>query len=238
MIRITVLEDDPAQAETLFRFLHTYETDHTGVEFSIRSYDRGVQLLEEYDCDADVVMLDIQVPDMLGMEVARRVRQMDQRVLIVFVTSFSRYAIEGYSVHAFDYMLKPLSYAPFCAKLERIVRAVAHSGAGPSILLKTKQGQLRLSTADILYAEVVDHDVSIHTGRDGVIRQWGSLAKLEAQLDPGQFVRCNSCYLVNLQHVTEIRGDQAVVEGRELAISKPRRKAFLQAFAQYKGGSR
>ena len=57
-------------------------------------------------------------------------------------------------------------------------------------------------------------------------------------MDPEQFVRCNSCYLVNLQHVTEIRGDHAVVEGRELSISKPRRKAFLQAFAQYKGGSR
>ena len=82
-----------------------------------------------------------------------------------------------------------------------------------------------------------DHDLLIHTD-DGVIKQWGSLSKYEKQLAGAHFARCNSCYLVNLKYVRGVYGDEVVVGDDRLAVSKSRRKEFLQALAQYKGGGR
>ena len=89
----------------------------------------------------------------------------------------------------------------------------------------------------IIYFELFDHDLLIHTD-DGIIKQWGSLSKYEKQLTNAHFARCNSCYLVNLKFVRGIYGDEVEVGSDRLTVSKSRRKAFLQALAQYKGGAR
>jgi DNA-binding LytR/AlgR family response regulator len=103
--------------------------------------------------------------------------------------------------------------------------------------VKTRNGNLRLSDDMIFYIEVSNHDVFIHMG-ERVVKQWGSLSKYEEQLRSAHFARCNSCYLVNLKYVCGVRGDMVLVGEEELTISKPKRKEFLNALAQYKGGSR
>ena len=169
------------------------------------------------------------------MEAAHRIRQTDRNVMIVFVTSLTQYAIEGYSVQAFDYIVKPISYAPFAAKLERALRVLSYREPGVVLDIKTREGSLRLTSDMVRYFEVFDHDLLIHTD-DGVIKQWGSLSKYEKLLEGEHFARCNSCYLVNLKYVRGVYGDEAAVGEDRLAISKSRRKSFLQALAQYKGG--
>ncbi len=237
MMNIVILEDQADQAERLAKMLEKYASSHPDFTYTLRHYDRSLPLLTEYKCDADVLFLDIQVPDMLGMEAAKRIRAMDQKVMIIFITMLTQYAIEGYSVGAFDYVLKPVRYEEFSTKMDRICRMQAHQNTSLSLELRTKDEIRRISADDIAYIEVANHDILIHANGE-VIRQWGNLKSYEEKLASAHFVRCNACYLVNLKYVRGISGDTVTVGQDELAVSKAKRKDFLIAVAQYKGGSR
>ena len=236
MLKIGMLEDEPDQAAHLRSLLERYRGEHSGFTYSLEEYRGSVELLEGYRRDTDLLLMDIRLPDMLGIEAAHRIREMDQDVMIIFITSLTQYAIEGYSVRAFDYILKPVAYASFAAKLERAVRFLSRRESAVSLDIRCREGSVRLSSDAISYFEVFDHDLMIHTDQ-GVIKQWGSLSKYEKLLEGAHFARCNACYLVNLKFVRGIDKDCVVVGEDRLNISKSRRKAFLMALVQYKGGS-
>lgn len=236
MLKICVLEDEAAQMERMKAYLQKFQSEHADFEYILDAYNNAFDLLEHYKRDVDLLFLDIRVPDMSGMEVARRIREADQNVMIIFVTNLTQYAIEGYSVNAFDYILKPLAYTSFSAKLERALRMLSYRSSNVTLDLKTRDGGRRVSADSITYIEVSNHGILVHVGKEA-LRQWGTLSKFEDALHDAHFVRCSSSYLVNLKYVQKILGDQVIVGGSSLSISRPRRKEFLNALAQYKGGS-
>lgn len=236
MLKILALEDERSQQERLSQFLTRYQQANPGFQYTLTLYSSGIQFLTDYRRDADLVFLDIRVPDMLGIDVAKELRKTDENVMIVFITSLTQYAIDGYSVDAFDYILKPLQYPSFAAKLERIQRSLSHRENAIALDLRTKEGGQRVRVDSITYIESAAHDISIHA--DGqVICVWGTLGKFEEDLKAVNFVRCNTSFLVNLKYVETVRKDEVVVAGDTLPISRSRRKEFLAALARYKGGS-
>lgn len=237
MLNIIILEDQAEQADRLSHMLKKYEESHEGFAYNLKLYDRSIPFLTEYKCDADLLFLDIQIPDMLGMEAAKRIRQMDNRVMIIFVTMLTQYAIEGYSVGAFDYVLKPVRFEEFSSKMDRVCRMLAHQSTSMTLEVRTKEEIRRINVDDITFIEVSNHDVLIHTDSE-IIRQWGNLKTYEEKLAPAHFVRCNVSFLVNLKYVRAVNGNTVMVHGHNLPISSSKRKEFLMALAQYKGGSR
>lgn len=237
MLNIIILEDQAEQADRLSHMLKKYAESHEGFAYNLKLYDRSIPFLTEYKCDADLLFLDIQIPDMLGMEAAKRIRQMDNRVMIIFVTMLTQYAIEGYSVGAFDYVLKPVRFEEFSSKMDRVCRMLAHQSTSMTLEVRTKEEIRRINVDDITFIEVSNHDVLIHTDSE-IIRQWGNLKTYEEKLAPAHFVRCNVSFLVNLKYVRAVNGNTVIVHGHNLPISSSKRKEFLMALAQYKGGSR
>lgn len=237
MLNIVILEDQMEQAERLNRMLEKYASSHPNFNYTLKHYTRSIPMLTEYKCDADILFMDIQVPDMLGMEAAKRIRAMDDKVMIIFITMLTQYAIDGYSVGAFDYVLKPIRYEEFSTKMDRVCRMLSHQNTAMTLELHTKEEIRRINADDVTYIEVANHDILVHTDGE-VIRQWGSLKTYEEKLAAVHFVRCNACYLVNLKYVRGINGDTVTVGQDKLSVSKTKRKDFLTALAQYKGGSR
>ncbi|MBE5037970.1 response regulator transcription factor [Subdoligranulum sp. DSM 109015] len=236
-MKICILEDDKAQAERMAQYLDRYHREHADFSYELERYARAFDLLEDYRGDADLLFLDIRLPDQLGIETARRIREKDARVMIVFVTNLAQYAIEGYSVQAFDYILKPVDYFAFSVKLERALRALSARADGPVLDIKTREGLLRrIPAGSILYIEVQAHDVFLHTGTE-VIRQWGTLSRYEELLQGAHFARCSTSCLVNLKYVRTVQKDRVLVGQDSLTVTRTRRKEFLQALAQYKGGT-
>ncbi len=107
MIRVLIAEDDPRCYQELERFLDDYSRE-TGRTFQITHYDNGEDLVERYRPEFDLLLLDVDMPFLDGMTAAGHIRGVDPEVVIVFVTNLAQYAIQGYSVNALDYILKPL----------------------------------------------------------------------------------------------------------------------------------
>lgn len=236
MLRIGILEDEKQWSDELTGFLERYKSEHSDFSYTVKLFVTGGKLLFDYKQDYDLLFMDIRLPDMLGIDAAREIRKTDSNVMIVFVTNLTQYAIDGYEVNAFDYILKPLMYSPFELKLTRIVNMLARKGARKWLTLRTKQETFRIDADSVLYVEVSGHDLIFHTdSRD--YRVWGTLSKVEEELSDASFSRCNACYLVNLKYVENVKSLTVLVKGTALAMSRTRRRDFMEELARYKGGS-
>lgn len=231
--RVAVVEDSPEEAETLRRHFARY-TEERGAPFHVTYFTSGEDFLSKYRPIYDLVLMDIGLPKMTGMEAAARLRELDKSVTLIFVTNMAQFAVKGYEVDAFDFVVKPVSYSNFALKLQRALNKL-NSRRDTEVVISLSDQILRLSASRIKYIEISGHNMVYHT-TDGPIRAYGNLKDAEAALSSPMFIRCNSCYLVNLNYVQAVRGYTAVVDGDELQISRPRRKAFIQALNDYLGG--
>ena len=234
-IRVAIVEDDREAAEQLQAHLRRYAGENM-LQFRTSVFEHPLLFLEPYRADYDLVFMDIQMPLMNGMDASHKLREVDPKVALVFVTSLTQFAVEGYDVGALAYIVKPFNYYDFSLKLTRILeRLPAHEGE--DILVPTEVGQVRLSFDSIRYVEVQGHHLIYHTGR-GEYTQYSTMSKAAEKLEPYGFARCNSCYLVNLHCVEGVRGYTVTVAGEELRISQPRKKAFMQALGGMIGQTR
>ena len=227
MIRVAIVEDTDADAALLEQHLLRYGKENEEA-FSITRFRNAIAFLEPYTANYDLVILDIQMPHMTGMEAAYRLRELDENVLLFFVTSLTQYAIEGYEVRAANYIVKPARYADFALKLKKALRNRVEKK--DSILLRTELGQVRIAPTRIRYLESVGHNVIYHT-LSGDYAQYISLTKAaEPLLDKG-FCRINSCYVINLAYLKTIRGYEAILDNdAALKISQPRKKELVKLF--------
>ena len=230
---IAVVEDSPADAQTAQSYLDRYAAEHN-VTFEIKLFTDSAAFLAGYLPVYDLVMMDISLPGLSGLEAAARLRRMDQSVTLVFVTSLARYASKGYEVDATDFLVKPVTYPNFEAKLRRALTRCTHF-ADRQYVIPLSDGIYRIALSRIKYIETDGHTLIYHT-TEGNIPSPGLLKDVEKGLDPRQFVRCNRCYLVNLAYAKVIREHTLIIDGDELQISRPKRKAFLAALNDYLGG--
>ncbi len=232
-ISIAIVEDEASCARELMTQLHFFEKEN-GVQFQIAEYDNAFDLLKEYRPIYDLLLLDIEMPLMDGLSAARRIRELDDRALIMFITRIAKYAVQSYDVQAVDYVLKPLKYPVFSMKLKRVLHRIRNRNER-FILLQSQGSIRRIAVKDVYYVEVADHVLTWHTA-GGNFTVNGTMRSAVQELAGSAFARCNNCYLVNLAHFQALHGDTAYVGGDALKVSRSRRKEFLEAVLQYQGG--
>lgn len=235
MLRLAIVDNDLDSSDQLEMFIRRFARSE-GLEMAVEQFDRADKFLSQYKPVYDIIFMGIEMPGMDGMEAAQRLRKKDTDVVLVFVTAVARYAIRGYEVDALDFVLKPMNYYALSVKLERAIQRVKQR-SGENILIKTSDGVRRLDVRQIHYLETKNRMLYYHTSA-GVFSVRSSLQSAEQQLAGHTFAKCNQCYLVNLQHVTDVRDDCVVVAGTMLEISRRNRKAFLEAAVAYIGGVR
>ena len=123
MFRIGIAEDDPSFQKTISEYIERYKKEKN-VDIQASFFQDGSELVFKYEPIYDVLLLDIEMPKMNGMDAAREIRKRDQRVLIIFITNMAQYAINGYEVGALDFVLKPIKYFSFSMKLEKALKSV------------------------------------------------------------------------------------------------------------------
>lgn len=234
MIQIAIVEDDANYQKQLLNYLHRYEQEHDE-QFQPCVFSDGLDIIEANLSAIDIILMDIQMRNMNGMKAAERIRMSDKNVIIIFITNLAQYALQGYKVEAMDYVLKPVQYFAFSQILQKAVKKVNESRAF-FIPIMQDNTMVRLNADLITYIESQDHNVTFHT-KERTITTRETLKNLEQKLQGRPFSRCNNCYLVNLAYVEAVQGGYATVAGELLQISRPKRKAFMEALAAYVGGN-
>lgn len=232
-MKIGIVEDDDQTASAFAQLVEAYGKAHD-LALTVARFTDGLNLIDHYQADFDVLYLDIQMTPMDGMTAAKKIRAVDPRVLIVFVTNYVQYAIEGYAVDATDFLLKPVTAFAFAEHFKKIQAKLAAREV-PTLTIHVNAELVRLNLPDISFIESRGHYLTIHTAAQ-TYTLLEAMKKMEAQLAPHHFFRCNNSFLVNLQQVSGISGNQVeLTTGQQLQISRPRKKAFMQALTDYLG---
>lgn len=232
MIRIAIIEDDPADLENLKSLLEKYAMQKD-CSVNMDSFGSGEEFLAAKEIAYDLIFMDMQLGGIDGIETSRKLREKNPDVIIVIVTSLMQYAIQGYSIKASDYLLKPLEYDRFAEKMDDFYKLVQKKRK--YIVVKTENGMAKIGISTIAFLEVFGHQLyMVYSGkRERVI---STLSKMEAELSPYGFVKCNKCYLVNLAMVEGVYGDDVEVGGRLLKISRREKTDFIQKLTRFAEG--
>lgn len=232
MIKIAVVDDEACDSERLKTLLIDYGKENS-VDLDVTVFSDSVMFLEKYAANFDIVFFDIEMPSIDGIRAAKRIRDTDETVVIIFVTRMAQLAVHGYKVHALDFIVKPINKHTLSLTMKSALRSVALM-AGENVLIPMRGGVECVSAKNIYYVEVRKHTLIYHTS-SGVFERYGVLKDEESKFSKLKFIKCNKCFLVNPRHVSKIKNYTVTVAGDELLISHPRKKEFMQALAEYFG---
>ena len=232
MLRCAIVEDSPRELEHLKECLARYSAERD-IPLETTAFGDAASFLEHYRADYDIAFMDIELPGINGMEAAHRLREIDQQVILIFVTNMAQFAVKGYEVDALDYIIKPAQYGPLSIKLDRA--AQRWRAAAESVMVALPTGTQRLLLWEIYYIEVQGHKLTYHTEK-GHLPGTGTLQDAEQRLHGKGFLRCNKCYLVNQKHIQTVTGSDVVLSnGEKLQISRLRKKEFMEELARSMG---
>lgn len=233
MLRIAIVEDEELYIRQIEEFIETYRQENQ-IDITTVIFHDGTEIIENYQNVYDIIFFDIAMPQMDGMEAAGHIRELDEDVIMVFITNMPQYAVRGYEVGALDFLVKPLEYPVFAMRLTRAIKR-AQKRNDAQILLNLTDRVKRISVRRIYYVEVQNKMLHYHTDEGELILR-GTMQGALNELAKYHFVRCNYWYIVNLMHVSEVRKDVVVVAGEELVISRRNKTAFMTALTEYMGG--
>ena len=223
-ISILVCDDLAEERLNLLRMLRHYEQEK-GLEFRLETAADGSELLALWKQDRwELIFLDIFMPQVDGIEAARRLRKVDDNCEIVFATTSRRHGMEGYEIHALDYITKPFAQTDVDGVMEWFLRKRAEKRR--ELQVRTQLGEETVRAQDILYIESRGHSCVIHSlEQEFSVR--GSIDELAAGLDE-DFFRCHKSFLLNFAHVVELRdrvfrldsGESVPISAANLSRSK------------------
>lgn len=234
-MRIAIVEDNQKARQQLLDYLTCYEQkNHVGI--ITESFGNGLDIVDEYQEKRgrfDVIYFDVEMPLMDGMTAAKKIRALDSQVIIVFLTNYVQYAIDGYAVSATDFLLKPLTWFAFEQHFQKIVSRLRKRER--AITVKTNRGLRRLLLDDIYYVESDGHYLHLYLTNGTTLDLLDSLRHFSEELADADFFRCHSGYLVNLKYVAAVKGNLVQINGCKIPISRSRKQAFLQTLTNYLG---
>ena len=232
--KIIVCDDEPTACALVEKHLRQI-ADELQEEFRISCFSGAEELLAG-PVDADILLLDIQMGEMSGMDAARQLRAAGNDVLIIFITSMTQYAIEGYEVHAFGFLPKPIQYAVLKIRISDALFQLKRK-QGSMVQIQTTSGTYPVRTSEILYFESYGHDIHVVSKTSSYDRASATMQKYEEQFRPYHFFRCHKSYLINLAQIKAIHTDYVLMNnGASVPISKYRKRDLNNAFAAYQGG--
>lgn len=232
MIRIAVVEDEKKEIEQMKCYLKRYFRETSSEKkFEASFFLNAVDFISLYKPVYDLIFMDIDMPDLNGMDAAKKLRAMDDSVILIFVTNLRQFAVNGYSVDAMDFVVKPVLYSGFATLMNRVLHKILLKPE-QSIVISSASGITKTPVKNIMYIEVEAHRLIYHL-IDGKAEVWGTLKNAENELPRRQFVRCNSGYLVNLYFVKKVEDEFVYIGDDRLIISRAKRKDFINALTDF-----
>ena len=217
MYKLAICDDSPADTLYLQGLVSKWAKKPSEI-VEVQTFHSAEAFLFEYEEDKafDILLLDIEMEEMDGVTLARKVRSGNQQVQIVFITGYTDYIADGYEVEALHYLLKPIKEEKLFEGLERAVEKLARNER--TLLLDTADGIVRVPLYEIHWIEVQRNYVTVHAAEDYTVKK--SLSEVEAELDEG-FMRTGRSFNENLKQVRRIGKNEVILaDGSMIPLSR------------------
>ena len=233
MIRVAVCENDSFYIEKETKLIESY-LNKKGVEYVISTYLTSIELISAYTDELDLIFLDVAMDNMDGIEAAKRLRGMGSKALIVFLSAYSEYSLEGYKVNAHRFLLKNDANLEesLCECIDSAIDRI--SIRNKRVELEVQGGTLSIVPSKIVFAESKAHKVTIHVlESSGDIREYyryDRLDNIQDILGKFGFMRIHQSYLINGEYLRDVCRYKAEM-GND--ISLPISKKYYNEVEEY-----
>lgn len=227
-MKIAICDDEEAQRMLLSDYLTEWGKSRENLP-EIFCFSSGESLLFSWEDEIfDLLILDIEMGDLSGMELAGKIRKENEEIPILFITGYEKYMAQGYDVAALHYLLKPVKKEKLFEVMDGLSKKKKPE---EKLIFPTAEGHLLLPASQIWYVEAMGHDCLLCTAEDKkqIRMSMGDAIKLLG----GQkgFVQCHRSYMVNLQHISAIvRAEIVLDDGTRLPVSRRAQKEVNEAF--------
>lgn len=239
IMRIAICDDEKYYQNYLAQNIETY-LNQKSISFNIQFYQSGEELLNQSEIHLlyDVIFLDINMQGIDGIQTAKRIREQSTSTIIVFVTAYVSYALEGYSVEPIRYLVKNTSQfdSAIIECMDAIRRRIYLREETQKF--QFREGMREVSLNNIIYIESDLHKIYMVIKEEVVKKytMYGKLNDLEAQLDTSRFIRIHQSFIVNICHIDSIKNYQMKLDTQEiLPISKQKYKEAKRSYATFVG---
>ena len=227
-----ICENEPVQAEWLQFLLEEY-AEVRRYSLHISAWESAEAFLFHYaeNKQVDVILLDIQMHEMNGMEMARQLRQKNDKTSLVFITGMTEYIGEGYGVEAVDYLIKPVKKETLFQVLDRTLDRIPKIPT--YILIEQNDEQLKIALENILTIEVDGRELMLKMDEQIIyLRQ--TLQEFMSKLNPDQFIQPYRNVVVNCERIKRVKkGELLMDDDRVVPISRRNQKKIVSAFVNY-----
>lgn len=232
MLRIAVCDDEPVYLNKITGLLRELLRNHGISFYKIDTYLSGKNFIQsDIPFAYDVIFLDINMPEMDGLEVARRIRQRSQDILLVFVTTFIDYAMDGYRMNAIRYLLKDMLEESLPECVEAIVHKLSLQACERQY--NFMEGEKKIAVDSIMYVESRMHKLLFYIMEQKPTQYslYGKLDDMEAEFLNAGFLRIHKSYLINIKYIESISNYKVYLKNN-MMLPIPREK-FQQVRERY-----
>ncbi|MDI0267800.1 LytTR family DNA-binding domain-containing protein [Clostridioides difficile] len=228
MFKIAVCEDEEVQKNIMFEYIEMFLQED---KYKIFYFKNGEELLKDY-IEVDVIFMDIEFENSKGrngLDTAKEIRKIDKDVSIIFTTAFTEYALQGYNVRAFDYLVKPISYSKFEDMMTKYFFEKANKKK--LIEFKIKDEIKVIKVESIVCVESLGKYVKVHTKTESFFTIT-KIKDIEKNLPNEVFFRCHKSFLINLLEVRDYNHREITVGERNIkaTLSYRRYNSFKESF--------
>lgn len=220
-LSIAICEDEEVHRKILRTYLNRTLPSE---QYRLIEFSSGEDLLINYPHSIDILLLDVQMKGINGIETARKIRNFDTNVNIIFTTAIIDFIQQGYEVKAFRYLLKPIKYEEFAKNILECIEEINEKNKNYLVFKDADTYEIiRISMSSILYIETDSRFVLIHMDNK-IYRSTNSLSNLEKDLMDSKFYRCHRSYLINIMKVKKIKSSTVIIKDEEILVSRYKMK--------------
>lgn len=230
MINIAVIEDEKASLEQINQVLTRFSQENKE-EIKINNFHDGETFLSCLSQKFDVILMDIELPGINGMDTCFKLREIDKEAHIIFTTNMAQYAIRGYKVNAMSYLMKPINYD----ELEVLLKLIVDEKKVKiqPITLKINNSIKVIDIKDIKYIESYGHEIIYYTINETYTKRGSSIKEIYSNIKDGGFAKINSSTIVNIKFCQEINNEYVLIDNKKLYISRNMKKEFLERLSLF-----
>lgn len=227
MYRIAVCDDDIQMR----RFLRS-AAEESGIACTVKEFSDGAELLRD-GREYDILLLDIDMPVVNGMDAARQIRRKDRKAKIIYVTGYQDYMQRSFQTHPFSFLVKPVKKEEVIKQLREAVLYSREEENAVTLRLLTTQGMEEIAVPDLYYLEYQSRKLRL-VMKQGERMIRGKLSDYLERLTPYGFASPHKSFIVNLYHVKSIRGyDIRMMNGDQVPLSQKRSVEFRGLLGKY-----